>query len=77
MGTVGAIGLRIAMGSVALFLIRIPYLRVVAGLLLLVVAIRLTLQRDDEETKLEPLPHIAEVAGVSAAGNRSAFTRGF
>jgi YjbE family integral membrane protein len=49
-GTIGAIGLRIAMGSVALFLIRIPYLRVVAGLILLVIAIRLTLQRDDEET---------------------------
>jgi YjbE family integral membrane protein len=49
-GTIGAIALRIAMGSVALFLIRIPYLRVVAGLLLLVIAIRLTLQRDDEET---------------------------
>jgi len=49
-GTAGAICLRIAMGSVALFLIRIPYLRVVAGLILLVIAIRLTLQRDDEET---------------------------
>jgi YjbE family integral membrane protein len=49
-GTVGAIRLRIAMGCVALFLIRIPYLRVVASLILLVIAIRLTLQRDDEET---------------------------
>jgi YjbE family integral membrane protein len=49
-GTAGAIGLRIAMGSVALFLIRVPYLRVVAGLILLVIAIRLTLQRDDAET---------------------------
>jgi len=49
-GTLGAIFLRIAMGSIALFLIRIPYLRVVASLILLVIAIRLTLQRDDEET---------------------------
>ena len=49
-GTVGAICLRIAMGCVALYLIRIPYLRVVASLILLVIAIRLTLQRDDEET---------------------------
>ena len=48
-GTVGAICLRIAMGCVALFLIRIPYLRVVASLILLMIAIRLTLQRDDEE----------------------------
>jgi YjbE family integral membrane protein len=49
-GTVGAICLRIAMGCVALFLIRIPYLRIVASLILLVIAIRLTLQRDDEQT---------------------------
>jgi YjbE family integral membrane protein len=49
-GTVGAICLRIAMGCVAVFLIRIPYLRVVASVILLVIAIRLTLQRDDEET---------------------------
>jgi YjbE family integral membrane protein len=50
LGTLGAILLRIAMGSVALVLIRIPYLRIVAGLLLLIIALRLTLQRDDEET---------------------------
>ena len=49
-GTSGAIVLRIAMGSVALLLIRIPFLRVAAGVILVVIAIRLTLQRDDPET---------------------------
>jgi YjbE family integral membrane protein len=69
-GTVGAICLRIAMGCVALFLIRIPYLRVVASLILLVIAIRLTLQRDDEEThaalQADPIDQEAARRGARA-----------
>jgi YjbE family integral membrane protein len=70
-GTVGAICLRIAMGCVALFLIRIPYLRVVASLILLVIAIRLTLQRDDEETHaaLQAAPVDEEAARRGARAN--------
>jgi YjbE family integral membrane protein len=70
-GTVGAICLRIAMGCVALFLIRIPYLRVVASLILLVIAIRLTLQRDDEETHaaLQAAPIDGEAARRGARAN--------
>jgi YjbE family integral membrane protein len=70
-GTVGAICLRIAMGCVALFLIRIPYLRVVASLILLVIAIRLTLQRDDEETHaaLQAAPIDEEAARRDARAN--------
>ena len=70
-GTVGAICLRIAMGCVALFLIRIPYLRVVASLILLVIAIRLTLQRDDEETHaaLQAAPIDEEAARRGARAN--------
>jgi YjbE family integral membrane protein len=70
-GTVGAICLRIAMGCAALFLIRIPYLRVVASLILLVIAIRLTLQRDDEETHaaLQAAPIDEEAARRDARAN--------
>jgi YjbE family integral membrane protein len=50
-GAAGAIGLRIAMGGVALYLMRIPFLRILAALALLVIAVRLTLQRDDAETR--------------------------
>jgi YjbE family integral membrane protein len=76
-GTVGAICLRIAMGSVALFLIRIPYLRIVASLILLVIAIRLTLQRDDEETHaaLQAAPIDEEAARRGARANLIATIR--
>jgi YjbE family integral membrane protein len=50
-GAAGAIGLRIAMGGVALYLMRIPFLRILAALALLIIAVRLTLQRDDDETR--------------------------
>jgi YjbE family integral membrane protein len=50
-GAAGAIGLRIALGGVALYLMRIPFLRILAALALLFIAVRLTLQRDDAETR--------------------------
>ena len=50
-GIVGAISLRIAMGSVALILLRAPFLQLLAGGILLLIAVRLTLVRDDEETR--------------------------
>jgi YjbE family integral membrane protein len=50
-GILGAILLRLAMGSVALTLLRAPYLQLAAGVLLLLIAVRLTLVRDDEETR--------------------------
>ena len=70
-GTLGAICLRIAMGSVALFLIRVPYLRIVASLILLVIAIKLTLQRDDGETHeaLLAAPINEEAARTNARAN--------
>ena len=43
LGIVGAIVLRLAMGSVAIFLLRAPLLQVVAGVALLWIAVRLTL----------------------------------
>jgi len=47
LGTVGAIGLRLAMAAVVLFLLDLPYLKVVAATLLLFIALRLTLGRKD------------------------------
>jgi len=47
-GIVGAIVLRLAMGSVAVVMLRAPYLQLAAGIVLLVIAVRLTLVRDDE-----------------------------
>lgn len=43
LGIVGAIALRLAMGSVAIFLLRAPLLQMVAGAALLWIAVRLTL----------------------------------
>lgn len=45
LGTVGAIGLRLAMAAVVLFLLDLPYLKLVAATLLLFIALRLTLGR--------------------------------
>ena len=49
-GVLAAIFLRIAMGSVALILMRMTLVRIVAGLILLAIAVSLSLRRDDEET---------------------------
>jgi predicted tellurium resistance membrane protein TerC len=58
------------MGSIALFLMRIPFLRIVAALVLLVIAVRLTLRRDDEET-LAAL-QVAPVSEAEAQGRTRA-----
>jgi YjbE family integral membrane protein len=50
-GIFGAIVLRLVMGSVALVLLRLPFLQLVAGIVLLLIAVRLTLVRDDAETR--------------------------
>jgi YjbE family integral membrane protein len=42
------------MGSVALAMLRAPFLQLVAGIVLLVIAVRLTLVRDDENTQVDP-----------------------
>jgi YjbE family integral membrane protein len=47
-GIVGAIFLRIAMGGVALYLLRVTLLHIVAGAILLGIAVNLSLRRDDE-----------------------------
>ena len=49
LGVVGAIALRLAMGSVALAMLRAPFLQLVAGIVLLVIAVQLTLVRDEED----------------------------
>ena len=49
-GTLGAIVLRLVMAAVVLFLLDVPYLKVAAGLMLLVIALRLTLERADPDT---------------------------
>lgn len=49
-GIVGAIALRLAMGSVAIFLLRAPFLQLLAGVALLWIAVRLTLIGDPDET---------------------------
>ena len=43
LGILGAIGLRLVMGSVALLLLRAPLLQLAAGVALLIIAVRLTL----------------------------------
>ena len=48
--TLGAIVLRLIMAVLLLFLLDVPYLRAVAGLLLLAIALRLTLERADPDT---------------------------
>lgn len=50
-GILGAIFLRIAMGGVAVILMRMSLIRIVAGLILLAIAVSLSLRRDDEETR--------------------------
>jgi YjbE family integral membrane protein len=50
-GIVGAIVLRLAMGSIAVVMLRAPYLQLAAGIVLLVIAVRLTLVRDDESAQ--------------------------
>lgn len=67
-GILGAIALRLLMGSVALALLRIPYLQLAAGAILLLIAVRLTLVRDDEETRAALA---AEPAGEDASRRRS------
>ena len=49
-GTMGAIGLRLVMAAVVLFLLDVPYLKLVASVLLLAIALRLTLERADAKT---------------------------
>ncbi len=49
-GTLGAIVLRLIMAVVVLFLLDVPYLKAAAGLILLVIALRLTLERADPES---------------------------
>ncbi len=53
LGIAGAIVLRLAMGSVAVFLLRAPFLQMAAGVLLLWIAVRLTLIDGAGE---EPVP---------------------
>lgn len=48
-GTAGAIALRIAMAAVVLVLLNLPFLRIVAAILLLVIAVRLTGEATDPE----------------------------
>ena len=56
-GTLGAVTLRIGMGSIALFLLRTPFLRLVAAGLLLYIAVKLTLDESggEEAAQGEPL----------------------
>jgi YjbE family integral membrane protein len=48
-GCIGAIGLRITLTLVAVFLLKIPYLQIVAGILLLWIAIKLMADQKDSE----------------------------
>ena len=64
-GTVGAIGLRVLMAAIVLFVLQAPYLKIVAGALLLGIAIKLTIERDDP-AEGGPRPR-ADLLGVIAA----------
>ncbi len=67
-GTLGAIILRLIMAVVVLFLLDVPYLKVVAGLLLLVIALRLTLERADPDTgPAQTLPRSIWQSGLAGA----------
>jgi YjbE family integral membrane protein len=63
-GIIGAISLRLVMGSVAQVLLRLPFLQLAAGVILLLIAVRLTLLRDDAETRaaLDADPSNAEAS---------------
>ena len=63
-GISGAIGLRLALGSVAIVMLRAPFVQLVAGIVLLLIAVRLTLVRDDAETRaaLEDDPSTADAS---------------
>jgi YjbE family integral membrane protein len=45
LGTAGAIALRVAMAGVVVFMLQIPFLKIVAGVTLLVIAVRLAVPR--------------------------------
>ena len=67
LGIVGAIGLRLVMGSVALLLLRAPLLQMAAGVVLLFIAVRLTLidagelDADAGEAPIQPRAMLAAV----------------
>jgi YjbE family integral membrane protein len=63
-GIVGAIALRLAMGSVALVLLRAPFVQLIAGAVLVIIAVRLALVRGGEATDalLEPEAAAGETA---------------
>jgi len=64
-GTAGAIGLRLAMALVVTTLLLTPFLKIVASLALLVIAVRLTLAQGDANTR-------AAIAGFSDGTKTSA-----
>ncbi len=64
-GTAGAIGLRLAMALVVTALLQTPFLKIVASLALLVIAVRLTLAQGDANTR-------AAIAGFSDGTRTSA-----
>jgi YjbE family integral membrane protein len=65
LGIFGAIVLRLALGSVALFLLRVPLLQMIAGAVLLWIAVRLTLTGGDG--------HLAEDGMIAPGGRERAF----
>ena len=67
-GIVGAIVLRLAMGSVAIFLLRLPFLQMIAGAALLWIAVRLTLIGDAGD----PLAEFGDDR-IAASARQSAF----
>ncbi len=68
-GTAGAIALRIAMAAVVLFVLQVPGLKLVAGAILLGIAVKLTLGRDGTvpETTRARTDMIGAVVAIIAA----------
>jgi len=67
-GTAAAILLRLAMASVVVLLLQVPFLKIVAGLLLLLVAVRLAIQRGDAATRTALAGDAAAARGRNLLG---------
>ncbi|MGZ3582173.1 MAG: YjbE family putative metal transport protein [Ktedonobacterales bacterium] len=78
-GGAGAIVLRIAFAIAATLLLQFPLLQALGGLLLLVIAVRLLMDRESKLDEKDGTESIAEagLAGEDTAGDRKQASRGF
>lgn len=68
-GTIGAVAVRSALTGGALFLLRIPYLQLVGGLLLIWIAVKLLTQQKEDEKEIKSGKSLAEAIKIIIAAD--------